>query len=553
MRLEKCRAVKVMELRLARSALTSRERKRPEFSPVAYAPGSPTEYSRINQTHQQVKLMTIDRDQLRRQLAEPLAHPDLAALRDYFDLTLDWLLKHNATLREQGIGRRASRADMEALLREPPPENGKDFGEVLREFDVKVAPNCFRTNHPRFLAFIPGAPTPVSVVGDLLCAGTNFFAGVWFEAAGAAQVELIVLDWFKEFLGLPTETQGLLTGGGSEANLTALVIARERVSFPDRERLVLYVGEHRHWSVDRAAKIMGLRPEQVRPVRGATPFHLDSQAVADAVHSDRAAGRLPWLVVANAGATNTGSVDPLSRLADLCKAERLWFHVDAAYGWSAALIPEGKAALEGIARADSLTLDPHKWFGQAFEAGCLLVRDGRRLEETFGHHPEYLQDVAAADNEVNFCRSRRGPDAPLSRPENLALHQGARRRLVSPAGGALLPAGGPRAGMPGSIALFRGPLSPATEHCVFSLRAAGKVDRRHIAQPAQPGPGGGTACHRPGVHFLDDPRQAGGIAFLLRQLADHGGGCGGSGRIAGGTGAKARLATLRRSVLLLNI
>lgn len=243
----------------------------------------------------------------------------------------------------------------------------------------------------------------MSALGELLCAGTNFFGGVWLEAAGPTQVELVVLDWFKQWLGFPAEAEGLLTGGGSEANLTALVVARDRVPFADRPRLVLYVGEQRHWSLDRAALVIGLRPEQVRVVSGASPFALDPAALAGAVRADRAAGRLPWLVVASAGTTSTGSVDPLGELAELCTEERLWLHVDAAYGWPAVLTAEGKALLAGICRADSVTLDPHKWFAQTFEVGCLLVRDGRRLEETFSHRPDYLQDVAAGAGEVNFC------------------------------------------------------------------------------------------------------------------------------------------------------
>jgi len=241
------------------------------------------------------------------------------------------------------------------------------------------------------------------VLGDLLCAGTNFFCGVWLEAAGPSQVELLVLDWFKQFLGCPRAAAGILTGGGSEANLTALVVARERLSYEDRGRAVLYLSEHRHWSVDRAAKVIGLRPDQLRPVPADDRFRLDPAALAGAVRQDREAGRLPWVVVANAGATNTGTVDPLAALAELCAREGLWLHVDAAYGWAAALTPEGRAELDGIGRADSITLDPHKWFGQTFEAGGLLVRDGRLLGRTFALRPEYMQDVEPGRDEVNFC------------------------------------------------------------------------------------------------------------------------------------------------------
>jgi aromatic-L-amino-acid/L-tryptophan decarboxylase len=332
-----------------------------------------------------------------------MPHPGPDVLRTIGSQTLDWLLHHWATLPEQPIGRGASRAEMERLLREPAPEDGRDFASVLREFEEKVAPFACRVNHPRFLAFVPGAPNLVSVFGDLLCAGTNFFAGVWLEASGPSQVELVVLDWFRNLLGLPATTSGVLTGGGSEANLTALVTARERLSEDERGRAVLYLTEQRHWSIDRAAKVMGLRPAQLRPVAEDESFRLTPTRLRAAVQRDRAEGLLPWAVVANAGATNTGTVDPLAALADFCTAERLWLHVDAAYGWAAALTPQGRADLEGIDRADSVTLDPHKWFAQPFEAGCVLVRDGPLLGQTFSLRPEYMQDVEPGSEEINFA------------------------------------------------------------------------------------------------------------------------------------------------------
>src|SRR5262249_14166943 len=157
------------------------------------------------------------------------------------------------------------------------------------------------------------------VLADWLCAGTNFFAGVWKEAPGPTQVEIIVLDWFKELLGLPTEARGLLTSGGSEANLTGLAVAREPLPPEERRRAILYVAEHRHWSVDRALKILGFLPDQLRPVASGADFRLKAGPLSQAIAEDRAAGRKPWAVVANAGATNTGAVDPLDDLADVCR------------------------------------------------------------------------------------------------------------------------------------------------------------------------------------------------------------------------------------------
>ncbi len=342
-------------------------------------------------------------EELRRELAQPLPHPGADELHLLGASTLDWLIEHFRTLPEQHIGRMTSRPEMERLLREPPPAVGQPFDQVLQEFAEKVAPHSVRVNHPRFLAFIPGTPTFLSVLGDLLCAGTNFFTGVWLEAAGPTQVEIVVLDWLKEFLGYPSQAEGILTSGGSEANLTALVAAREPLDYPDRQRVVLYLADQRHWSVDRAAKNCGFRPDQLRPVPSDDQFRLRSAALLAAVQQDRAAGRLPWLVVANAGATNTGTVDALDELADLCQLEKLWLHVDAAYGWSAVLDPMEKTTLAGIEHADSLTLDPHKWFGQCFEAGCVLVRRPGLLTQTFMLRPEYMHDVEPTQDEINFA------------------------------------------------------------------------------------------------------------------------------------------------------
>jgi aromatic-L-amino-acid/L-tryptophan decarboxylase len=340
---------------------------------------------------------------LRRATAKPLPHPDLDSLRSYCRQVADWVLHDFAGLPERRVGTRATRGEMEALLREPPPELGRNLEAVLAEFQDKVAPFTFRPNHPRFFAFIPGVPSFLSILGEWLCAGTNYFCGVWLEAAGPSQVEILVLDWFKEFLGYPRESRGILTSGGSEANLTALVVARERLPFADRNRAVLYLTEHRHWSVDRAAKVIGLRPEQVRALPAAEGYWLAPATLDQAIRGDAGAGRLPWVVVANAGATNTGSIDPLLGLADICRAHRLWLHVDAAYGWPAVLTDWGKTLMRGIELADSITLDPHKWFGQTFESGCVLIRSGRELPAAFALRPEYMQDVVPGEDEVNFA------------------------------------------------------------------------------------------------------------------------------------------------------
>jgi aromatic-L-amino-acid/L-tryptophan decarboxylase len=343
-------------------------------------------------------------DELRRLLDSPMPYPEAESLREHAEESLASLLDHWESLGDKPAGQVGSPAELGALLAGLPPEHGEGFRRALTEFRDKVMPYAFRLDHPRFLGYIPAAPTFASVLGDLLCSGTNFFCGTWPAGSGPAAVELVVLDWFRQILGLPTDTGGILTSGGSEANLTALLVAREALSQEDRSRAVLYLTEQRHGSVDRAAKIMGLRPDQLRAVAADSQFRMQPTALAEAVRQDREAGCVPWAAVANAGATNTGTVDPLGPLAEVCQRERLWFHVDAAYGWPVALLPEGKQALAGIERAESVTLDPHKWFAQPFEVGCVLVREGRRLGDAFWIRPDYMQDVTRPDTaEIHFA------------------------------------------------------------------------------------------------------------------------------------------------------
>jgi glutamate/tyrosine decarboxylase-like PLP-dependent enzyme len=306
-------------------------------------------------------------------------------------------------LPEGPVGRYVPRPVMESLLAGDLPEHASDFQQVVAEVHNKVVPNAIRPSHPRFLAFVPSGPCLPALLGDWLCDGLNLFAGVWKEGAGPGQVELIVLDWFRQILGMPPEASGLLTSGGSEALLIAMVTARERLSYEERGRAVLYTSDQRHWSVDRGARIAGFRPDQIRALPAGADLRLSVDVLRQAVKADARADRVPWLVVAHAGTTNTGTVDPIDRLADFCAEHGLWLHADAAYGWAAALSDRGKHLLHGIERADSISLDPHKWFAQTYDVGCLLVRAGPALTRTFATQPEYLQDVQAAEDEVNFA------------------------------------------------------------------------------------------------------------------------------------------------------
>lgn len=318
-------------------------------------------------------------------------------------------------LRESPPAGGGDRAAMERLFREPLPREGRPLDELMDRFTRDMAPNSLRVNHPRFFAFVPGSPVFPAVLGDFLAAGANVFAGTWLGSPAAATVELVVIDWFKEMLGLPAPAEGLLVSGGSMANWTALAAARGRAAEampglaagedPAGElaaRGVWYTSDQRHASVDRAIRLLGFAAGALRVLPSDGRFRARPEAFASAIRADRAAGRLPLGIVAHGGATNTGAVDPLDALADLAAAENLWLHVDAAYGGFAALTARGRRALAGIGRADSLALDPHKWLFQTFECGCVIVREPGRLERTFSLRAGYMREVPPSGPEVTF-------------------------------------------------------------------------------------------------------------------------------------------------------
>jgi aromatic-L-amino-acid/L-tryptophan decarboxylase len=297
---------------------------------------------------------------------------------------------------------RATPSRMQARLGGPPPAGPSPVEAVLDGLARDVLPFASRPDHPRYFAFVPTSGTWPGALGDLIASALNIYAGAWMESAGPSQVELEVVRWFADWIGYPADAAGILVSGGSAANLTALACAREARLGAMSADAVAYVSAQAHSSVARAARVLGFRPEQVRILPVDDDFRMRPDILAHAIAADRASGLRPLLVSASAGATNTGTIDHLDAIADVCDDAEVWFHVDAAYGGFAALTARGRGWLQGIHRADSVTLDPHKWLYQSFECGCLLVRDGQLLQAAFAIEPDYLHDAGASDGEVNF-------------------------------------------------------------------------------------------------------------------------------------------------------
>ncbi len=286
-----------------------------------------------------------------------------------------------------------------ALARLPIGENPTPLADVLEVLAEAV--DRLGVNEPagHFFGFIPSGGSYPAAVGDYLAAVTNRYAGVFYGAPGAVRLERAVVEWIAGFLGYPPDAGGDLTSGGSLATLSAVVTAREAgdVAPGDVERMVVYLTEHTHHAVGKALRIAGLGDAVHRHVSLDDRYRMSAGHLAELVEDDRAAGLRPWLVVASAGTTDTGAIDPLPAIADLCAAEDLWLHVDAAYGGAFALIPEGKRALAGIERSDSLVFDPHKGLFLPFGTGVVLVKDRAAMLAAHAYSASYLQDTADAE------------------------------------------------------------------------------------------------------------------------------------------------------------
>lgn len=316
---------------------------------------------------------------------------------------IDQIVEYYETVADKPVMNIAPRTELEARLSEPLPELPTDVFSLLDQLQRDVWSNMGNIIHPRFFAFIPGPSNFVSVMADALAAGFNPFAGNWLEGSGPAQIELVTIDWLRQMCDLPETSGGLFVSGGSMANLTALAAAKQNKLNNRTENSVVYFSDQTHSSLEKALRILGFQPDQIRKLPSDEKFRLLMPELRQAVAADRAAGRLPFCAIANAGTTNTGAVDPLNDIADFCSEENLWLHIDGAYGAAACLTERGKKLMAGIERADSLSLDPHKWLFQPFEIGCVILRDARGLKKTFHTMAEYLEDTKRAEEqEINF-------------------------------------------------------------------------------------------------------------------------------------------------------
>ena len=321
-------------------------------------------------------------------------------------LTTRFAAEYLGSVAERPVFPPIDRDALRAILQEPLPEEARSIEALFAELDEVIVPNSTHTAHPRFLPYVQPSPSGLSPFADAVAGTLNQNCNLWQLSPAANAVEQVTVRWLAELSGFGAPTAGLLTSGGSVANLVGLAAARDWALGDDaREHglqragapLVLYASDQTHSSVDKAARILGLGGANVRQVPSDDAFRLRADALAKAIAEDRALGLRPFAVVASAGSVTTGAFDPLDEIADVCARESLWLHVDGAYGALAGMSAKFRPALAGIARANSVSLDPHKLLFTSFDAGCVLVRDPQALRRTFAVTSSYLAQPADAE------------------------------------------------------------------------------------------------------------------------------------------------------------
>ena len=326
-----------------------------------------------------------------------------AEMKDYGYKVIDAIVEHFDTQNAKSPVAIASREEMDAIFLETAPEQGTDATEILDFVIDKVLKESNIVSHPKSYSFVPGPSNYISAMADTLATGFNVFSGGWAASPAASELEIVTINWLLKLFKFPTKKGGgIFTSGGSMANLTALVTARRQKCGDDFSKAVIYMSDQAHSSNIKAIRTIGFRKDQVRIIPTDFEFKFSLNKLKNAIAKDYLAGLQPFCLIATAGTTNTGTVDQLEDLAKICKTEGLWFHIDGAYGAAAILSEKGTKALKGIQKADSLTVDPHKWFFQPYEMGCLLVKNHKWLSATFSEKPEYLRDIEGNESEINF-------------------------------------------------------------------------------------------------------------------------------------------------------
>ena len=319
--------------------------------------------------------------------------------RRHAHAAVDWMADYLAGVERFPVLSQVQPGDVAAGIPATPPAAGEDFAEVLADVDRVVMPGVTHWNHPGFYAYFAISGSGPGILGEMMAAALNVNGMLWRSSPSVTEVEERALDWLRQMLGLPDGFRGTIQDTASISTLVAIAAAREAAGVAVREegmagrdlpRMRVYASEQVHSSIDKACITLGLGMQGLRKIPTDAEYRMDPAALAAAIAEDRAAGMLPFCVVATAGTTSTSSIDPVAAVAEVCAREGVWLHVDAAYGGAAAAVPELRWVLEGAERADSLVVNPHKWLFTPIDISVLYLRDPGVARRAFSLVPDYL-------------------------------------------------------------------------------------------------------------------------------------------------------------------
>jgi aromatic-L-amino-acid/L-tryptophan decarboxylase len=329
--------------------------------------------------------------------AGPLGDIDTVEFRAAARRAVDWIGRYLDTIGERPVLSKVAPGDIRRSLPAVPPEEGERLEVIFEDFERLVLPGITHWNHPRFFAYFGITGSAPGILAELLCAALNVNGMLWLTSPAATEVEEVACDWLRQAIGLPPDFVGVINDTASSSTLYALAAAREAI--PDIDvrrtgmsgvRLRMYTSEESHSSVEKAGIVLGIGQDNVVKIRTDSDFRMEVDALQQAISADRAAGFVPFAVVATVGTTSVTAVDPVAGIADVCEREKLWLHVDAAYGGAAAVLDSHRWIMAGCERAHSFLVNPHKWLFTPIDCSVLYCRREDLLKRAFSLTPAYL-------------------------------------------------------------------------------------------------------------------------------------------------------------------
>jgi aromatic-L-amino-acid/L-tryptophan decarboxylase len=331
-----------------------------------------------------------------------MLEPSADEIRKWEKAVTDFMIEYFAGLRDRPVYRHTSSREIRSALDAALPAKGTDFDSLLKVFRETIVPFSRQNAHPRMFGYVQSPGTPIGAFADLLASTLNANLTIWRSAPAPVELERLTIDWIRQILGFPAEALGLFVSGGSMANLAALAAARQ-TRHDSLGRLRMYASSATHFSIAKAAALLGIGRENVQNVALDERFRMRLDDLVAKINADLEAGYVPFCVIGNAGTVDTGAVDPLREIRDVANRFGLWMHVDGSYGAFAILADSARKLFTGMEQADSIALDPHKWLYLSVDVGCVIYRDPEVAHAAFAHEAEYTRMFGEEADEAFVC------------------------------------------------------------------------------------------------------------------------------------------------------